>query len=118
MSAKQGYAAAQYNLGVMYVKGNGVLQDYAEAVNWWRLSAEQGDAKAQKHLGIMYAFGNGVIKDNLTAHMWLNIASANGDEKAGERRDKLAALMTASKISKATAMARECMKSNYKKCGG
>ena len=49
--------------------------------------------------------------------MWYNIASANGNEKAGELRDKRAGLMTASDISKATAMARECMSSGYKKCG-
>ena len=30
--AKQGDASAQYNLGVMYSKGQGVPQDYAEAI--------------------------------------------------------------------------------------
>ena len=65
----------------------------------------------------MYQFGDGVLQDNVTAHMWYNIASANGHEKAGEFRDKLADLMTADAIEKATAMASECMKSNYKKCG-
>ena len=49
--------------------------------------------------------------------MWYNIASANGYEKAGGYRDERAGLMTASDISKATAMARECMASDYKKCG-
>ena len=49
--------------------------------------------------------------------MWYNIASANGYEKAGGYRDERAGLMTASDISKATAMARECMNSNYKNCG-
>ena len=44
LAAEQGYAAAQYNLGVMYDNGQGVPQDYAEAVKWYRLAAEQGDA--------------------------------------------------------------------------
>ena len=39
-------------LDIMYGNGNGVLQDYAEAVKWYRLSAEQGDAGAQT-LGVM-----------------------------------------------------------------
>jgi TPR repeat protein len=31
----------------MYAKGTGVLQDYAEAVRWYRQAAEQGHASAQ-----------------------------------------------------------------------
>ena len=115
--AEQGDAQAQSNLGVMYDKGEGVLQDYAEAVKWYRLSAEQGDAYAQFTLGVMYEFGEGVLQDNVTAHMWYNIASANGDGDAGEFRDEVANLMTPNAIEKATAMARECMASDYKKCG-
>ena len=35
-------AGAQFNLGVMYANGRGVLKDEAEAVRWYRLAAEQG----------------------------------------------------------------------------
>ena len=117
LSANQGYPSAQNSLGVMYYQGNSVLKDYAEAVKWYRLSAEQGDPKAQNNLGLMYYAGQGVLKDNLTAHMWLNIASANGHDGAGKNRDDIAAKMTAEDISKATAIARECVKRNYKNCG-
>ncbi len=51
--AEQGNAEAQYNLGLMYAKGQGVPQDYAAAVNWWRKAAEQGYADAQNILGIV-----------------------------------------------------------------
>ena len=37
---------------VMYDNGEGVPQDYAEAVKWYRLAAEQGDARAQYNLGL------------------------------------------------------------------
>ena len=37
--AEQGNAGAQHNLGVMYEGGQGVLQDNAEAVKWFRLAA-------------------------------------------------------------------------------
>jgi uncharacterized protein len=117
LSAEQGNDAAQFNLGVMYKNGNGVLQDYSEAVKWHRLSAEQGYAYAQSSFGVMYEYGTGVLQDNVTAHMWYNIASANGHEMAGEYRDEVANLMTPNAIEKATTMARECMNSNYKKCG-
>jgi len=33
--AKQGYARAQLNLGVMYAKGKGVAQDDAQAAEWF-----------------------------------------------------------------------------------
>ena len=42
LAAEQGNAEAQVNLGVMCHTGQGVPQDYAEAVKWWRLAAEQG----------------------------------------------------------------------------
>ena len=45
--AEQGNAVAQFNLGLMYDKGQGVRQDYAQAVQWYRKAAEQGDAQAQ-----------------------------------------------------------------------
>jgi hypothetical protein len=65
----------------------------------------------------MFELGDGVLQDNTMAHMWYNIASANGGDKSGEWRDELAGRMTSADISKAQAMARECMNSGYTKCG-
>lgn len=48
LAAKQGHVDAQFNLGWMYSKGQGVPQDNKTAVKWWKLAAEQGDAEAQK----------------------------------------------------------------------
>ena len=42
--AEQGYAKAQFNLGVMYYQGDGVLRNYAKALEWYKQAAEQGDA--------------------------------------------------------------------------
>ena len=49
--AEQGDVIAQYNLGVMYATGQGVSQDYQEAVGWYRKAAEQGYAGAQYNSG-------------------------------------------------------------------
>ena len=46
-AAEQGDTTAQFNLGVRYATGEGVPQDDAEAVQWYRLAAEQGLANAQ-----------------------------------------------------------------------
>ena len=86
-------------------------------MKWYRLAAEQGKRKLKTILVVMYEYGDGVIQDNTMAHMWYNIASANGHEKAGGYRDERAGLMTNADISKAQAMARECMSSGYTKCG-
>jgi hypothetical protein len=50
--AEQGNALAQLGLGVMYANGQGVPQDYAQAVVWYRKAAEQGDADASRLAGL------------------------------------------------------------------
>jgi TPR repeat protein len=49
-AADQGHAKAQYNLGVMYEKGEGVQQNYSEALKWYKKAADQGHAGAQSKL--------------------------------------------------------------------
>ena len=115
--ALNGNADAQYNLGIMYASGLGVIQDYNEAVKWFRLSSSQGNAQAQKIYGLMYASGRGVTQDYVRAHMWWNISASSGDKKAESNRDKVAKKMSQTQIEKAQEMARLCMKSNIKNCG-
>lgn len=91
--------------------------DYATALEEWKPLAEQGDAYAHYNLGGMYYKGQGVPQSNVMAHMWYNIASANGHPEAGEYRDERADEMTSADISKAQAMAVECMNSDYENCG-
>ena len=58
--AEQGYAEAQFNVGMMYYKGRGVKQDKVKAVKWYRKAAEQGLAEAQLKLGLEYYFNEGL----------------------------------------------------------
>ena len=60
----------------MYGKGQGVTQNYAEAVKWFRFAADQGDASAQYALGLMYGNGRGVPHDYVSAYMWFNLSAA------------------------------------------
>jgi TPR repeat protein len=66
----------------MYRHGQGVPQDYAEAVKWYRLAAEQGNASAQSNLGVMYRLGRGVPQDNAEAVKWYRRAAEQGNAKA------------------------------------
>jgi TPR repeat protein len=80
--AEQGYTEAQYNLGLMYNYGQGVIQDYKAAVKWYGLAAEQGNASAQFNLGVMYNYGQGVIQDYKVAVKWYTLAAEQGGVEA------------------------------------
>ena len=54
MAAEQGNAEAQYNLGLMIIRGTGARQDGTEAVSWLTTAAEQGNVDAQFLLGQVY----------------------------------------------------------------
>ena len=108
--ADQGNAAAQYNLALMYAKGQGVPQDYAAAVSWYRKAADQGNAAAQGNLGFMYSNGQGVPLDYVQAHKWYNLGSARATEAEvrennAKNRDNVAALMTPAQIAEAQRLA-------------
>jgi len=106
LSAEQGTAEAQFNLGLIYANGRGVPQDHKEAVKWYRLSTKQGTAEAQYNLGLMYAKGRGVPQDYVLTHMWFNIAGSNGMKDAIKNRAIVEKRMTQQQIEKAQEMAR------------
>ena len=77
--AKQGEAYAQYNLGLIYFKGEGVPKNDTEAVKWFRKAADQGHATAQFNQGLMYASGIGGVPENDTeAVKWYRKAADQG----------------------------------------
>jgi len=66
----------------MYVQGEGVPKDGAEAVKWFRKAAEQNLAPAQFNLGIYYHYGHGVAKDDEEAVKWYCKAAEQNDAQA------------------------------------
>ena len=106
-AAEQGYAKAQYNLGLMYDNGDGVAEDHAEAFKWFRKAAEQGYASAQHNLGVMYAKGEGVPEDSVAAYAWFSVAAASGDDGGREKRDIIKRQLTPSQLDRGQVMARE-----------
>lgn len=57
--AEQGDGIAQGMLAVLYKNGDGIKQDYFEAIKWYKKSAEQGVRIAQYDLAGMYINGLG-----------------------------------------------------------
>ena len=81
-AARQGNVELQLDLGYKYYTGDGVPQNDAEAVRWFRMAANQGDAYAQYTLGIMY-FDGVVVPQNYTEAARLYRMAANqGDANA------------------------------------
>jgi hypothetical protein len=80
--AEKGEAAAQSELGLMYDLGQGVAQDYAEAVKWLRKAAEQGHPGAQLLLGLHCQNGDGIRQDYAEAVKWLRKAAEQGGAAA------------------------------------
>jgi len=78
MSAKQGDAIAEDNLGWAYEAGIGVRQDYAAAADWYKKAAEQGIARSQNNLAGLYLHGRGVPQDLAAAARWVQKAAEHG----------------------------------------
>lgn len=57
--AETGDAAAQFEVGVSYAKGDGIPVDAVKAVVWFEKSAIQGNADSQHALGLFYQNGFG-----------------------------------------------------------
>ena len=81
-AAEQGDAAAQCYFGICYQTGQGVPQDYQEAVRWFRRAADQNDAAAQCYLGFCYQSGLGVPQEYGQAAKWFREAAEQGDPAA------------------------------------
>jgi uncharacterized protein len=75
-------AWAQYNLGLLYQKGEGVAQSEAEAAHWYRLAASQGFADAQQRLADLYYLGQGVPRNYTQAALLYRRAAEQGSARA------------------------------------
>ena len=109
-AAAQEHFKAQYNLGILCEKGEGVIENDKEAVKWFTKAAAQGFSKAQADLGSMYFIGKGVRQNNFIAYAWWNIAAFNGNEKANKAKALVTKKMTRTEIAKAQELSRKLLK--------
>ncbi|MBP5857183.1 sel1 repeat family protein [Marivibrio halodurans] len=89
-AARAGDAAAQYDLGRLYERGEGVERDDFTAVEWFAKAARNGHGRAALDYGWMLGNGYGVAKDEAAAYFWFARAAAMGVHGAAEQRDFLA----------------------------
>lgn len=82
LAAEHGHAGALYYCGYLNFEGQGILQDKAKAIDFYRRSAEKDFPMAQYQLGRALLEGDGVEADPAAAVEWLKKAAAHGNTKA------------------------------------
>jgi uncharacterized protein len=80
--AEKGQALAEYILGLMYANGQGVAENYREALKWLQKAAEHGEAKAQFSVGVIYFKGLGMPPNHAEALKWYRRAADQGNATA------------------------------------
>jgi len=92
-AAKADHPMSQYVYGIMYVRGIGVEQDGAQAVNWLNKAADQNLAIAHYALGVVYRDGttglNEVSPDERKSAFHLARAAALGYKPANDALRRL-----------------------------
>jgi TPR repeat protein len=109
--AEQGDARAQTYIGVMYLRGQGVPQNFAVAAYWLHLASAAGIPTAQYFFGLMYDKGQGMPQDFVLAQAWLNLAVAHAEPRVRSRwvliRDAVASKMSEAQLAEARRLAYE-----------
>jgi TPR repeat protein len=94
-------ALAQYYLGVMYMKGQGVEQDYKQAGEWLRKASENRLPQAQYKLANLYTEGKGVPRDYEFAYLWYSAGAAHNHALSKNAVDNAKARLSESELKEA-----------------
>ena len=73
--AAQNDVEAQFELAEAYRSGEGAVENFGEALHWYRKAAELGHADAQNNLGAMLRAGMGTAKNPVEAAHWYRKAA-------------------------------------------
>jgi TPR repeat protein len=87
-AAAANVAAATLRLGEIYLDGNLVPPDYAQAKSYLARAAYGGDPKAAMLLGEMYRRGLGTPRHLKQAYAWSEVSAIEGNAEARKDRDK------------------------------
>ncbi|MDO9371933.1 MAG: tetratricopeptide repeat protein [Gammaproteobacteria bacterium] len=76
--ADTGDADAANIVGVQYEMALSVVENYGEAMKWYRKAAQLGSIAALFNIGSLYEGGIGVPRDMVEARRWYEQAAAKG----------------------------------------
>ena len=80
--AQLGDPAAQVQMGLRYLRGEGVDPNPTESARWFSLAAKQGDVEAEYQYGVALLEGRGVVQDYRAAYRWIEEPARRGHAKA------------------------------------
>lgn len=78
--ADSGNPSAEYAMGMRYATGEGVKQDYHQAMRFFLTAADKGSVRAQSRVASWFWAGRGAPQDYSKAYFWALLAQAGGDE--------------------------------------
>ncbi len=84
IASAYGHPGAQYSLGVMNLRGEGMKKNEQQGLKWLTAAAKKRDPEAEAYLGDLYWSGKTVQKSETRALMWYVLAHENAqpDEHA------------------------------------
>jgi TPR repeat protein len=100
-------ALAQYYLGMMYFKGQGVEKNYEEAGKWFRKAAENRLPQAQYKLAELYTDGEGVPRDFEFAYIWYSVGAAHKHKLSQNAVEKARTKLSKNELGEADKMVAE-----------
>lgn len=110
--ADEGNMYAQFNTGLRYYFGEGVVKNHITANSYFLMAALAGNAEAQNYLAQNRVVQDPEDFDPVFAHQWFSISAANGYKEAEKNKVKIEANMTADQITDANAKAKEWLDNN------
>ncbi len=75
-------AKAQFNLGLIYARGDGITPNDDHALHWWLEADKQGGTRTKVLLGLFHNLGRGVGRSEKQAAEWYRKAAEEGDDIA------------------------------------
>jgi TPR repeat protein len=106
-AAKQGHSLAQFNLSVMYSRGQGLVRDLEMSRYWLTKAANGGDCGAQYTLGMVQNRRSldeepaAAMESRVEAYKWLCLAATQGHDNAAAGCDLVAIGMTLDTVREA-----------------
>ena len=76
--ARNGDPEAQFIVGLIYDRGDGVERDATQALKWYQEAADQGLPKSQYMLGAKYGLGRDLPMNKIEAFRWMRYAANQG----------------------------------------
>jgi len=81
-AAERGNVAAQFDLGLMFAQGNGVVKNERLAFKYFHKAARKNHTEAKFYMGLSFAQGRGVKKQSQLARYWFKLAAKAGHPQA------------------------------------